>query len=150
MTAIFAGMMAVAVPIAYGQTATAPLTARTTPSVVTQTAIQPGQMRASKLMGSAVYDAQDRNVGHVKDIIVDRDGKIAAVILDVGSFLGMGGKYVAISLNDLKMDRSRNDRLTLDMTKEQLQQAEAFKLDDRNTGTGTSTPPADNPPRSPR
>ena len=40
-------------------------------------------------------------------------------MLDVGAFLGVGGKYVAINLRDLKAD---HNRLTLDLTKEQLQQ----------------------------
>jgi len=40
------------------------------------------------------------------------------VVVDVGSFLGVGGKYVAVPPTDIKTD---NNRLTLDRTKEQLQ-----------------------------
>ena len=81
--------------------------------------IQPNQMRASKMIGSTVYDVQNRDIGKVRDLVLDRDGRIAAVVVDVGSFLGMGGKNVAVKLSDLKTD---NNRLTLDRTKEQLQQ----------------------------
>jgi sporulation protein YlmC with PRC-barrel domain len=100
--------------------------------------IQPNQMRASKMIGSAVYDVQNRDIGKVRDLIVGKDGKIDLVIVDVGSFLGMGGKNVAVKLSDIKTD---NNRLTLDRTKEQLQQMANYSLEDRNTGAGTSPSP---------
>jgi sporulation protein YlmC with PRC-barrel domain len=100
--------------------------------------IKPDQMRASKMIGSRVYDLQNRNIGKVQDLILGRDGKIDLVIVDVGSFLGMGGKNVAIKPTDIKTD---NNRLTLDVTKEQLQQMADFNLRDRNTGAGTSASP---------
>ena len=100
--------------------------------------IQPDQMRASKMIGSAVYDVQNRDIGKVRDLIVDKDGKIDLVVVDVGSFLGMGGKNVAVKLSDIKTD---NNRLTLDRSKEQLQQMANYSLEDRNTGAGTTTSP---------
>jgi hypothetical protein len=50
----------------------------------------------------------------------------------------MGGKYVAVPLSVIKTD---NNRLTLDMTKEQLQQAQAYNLENADTGSGSSTSP---------
>lgn len=98
-----------------------------------------GQLRASKMIGSTVYDVHNRNIGSVKDMVLDRDGRVGAVVLDVGSFLGVGGKYVAVGLNDLKTD---NDRLTLDRTKEQLQAAQSYPLDNKaNDSTGTRANP---------
>ena len=100
--------------------------------------IQPNQMRGSKMIGSTVYDVQNRDIGKVRDLIVDKDGKIDLVVVDVGSFLGMGGKNVAVKLSDIKTD---NKRLTLDRSKEQLQQMANYSLEDRNTGAGTTTSP---------
>jgi hypothetical protein len=51
----------------------------------------------------------------------------------------MGGKYVGIPISDIKTD---HNRLTLDRTKEQLQQMTAYQLENRNTGAGSSTSPA--------
>jgi hypothetical protein len=42
-------------------------------------------------------------------------------VVDFGTFLGMGGKSVAVKCNDLKTD---NNRLTLDATKEQAANGE--------------------------
>jgi sporulation protein YlmC with PRC-barrel domain len=100
--------------------------------------IQADQIRASKMIGSSVYDVQNRNIGKVRDLILDKDGKVATVVIDVGTFLGMGGKSVGVQLSDLKTD---NNRITLDRTKEQLQQMANYRLENRNTGAGSTTSP---------
>lgn len=89
---------------------------------------QSGDLRASQLIGSTVYDVQNRNIGSVKDIVLDRNGQVHAVVVDVGAFLGVGGKYVAVNLADLKTE---NDRLTLNRSKEELQAAQSYQLDNR-------------------
>ena len=134
LTAVFAALVAAAAPAAYAQTSTLPATH----TAVTNHMIQSDEIRASKMMGSTVYDVQNRDIGKVKDLVLNKDGKIDAVVLDVGTFLGMGGKYVAVPLTDIKTD---NNRLTLDRTKEQLQQMAAYQLENPNTGAGTSTSP---------
>ena len=134
MTAAFAAIVAAAAPGAYAQTSTMPATH----TAVTSHIIQSDEVRASKVMGSTVYDLQNRSIGKVSDIVLNKDGKVDAVVLDVGSFLGMGGKYVAMPLDDIKTD---NNRLTLDRSKEQLQQMAAYQLENPSTGAGTSTSP---------
>ena len=100
------------------------------------TTVKPGEVRASKFIGSSVYDVQNRKIGSVKELMFDRSGRIDQAIVDVGAFLGMGGKLVAISLNDFKTD---NNRLTLDMSKEQLKAAPEFRYRDTES-TGSSAP----------
>jgi PRC-barrel domain len=96
-------------PAAYAATAqeTAALTA-----TVTKSQIQLDQIRASKMIGNPVYDVQNRRIGHVKDLVLDRIGQVASVVIDVGASFGMGGKYVTVSPRDFKTD---NNRLTLDI-----------------------------------
>jgi hypothetical protein len=145
MTAAFALLMAASLPV-YAQTTTT-TTSTSAPRVVA-TQLQPGQIRATQMDGATVYDAQNQKVGDIKDVIIDRDGKVAAVVLDVGAFLGVGGKYVAVSMNDLKTTQDNNSnkpRFAVDMTKDQLKAAQAFDLNLRNTNTGTTTPPANRP-----
>jgi sporulation protein YlmC with PRC-barrel domain len=133
-TAIFAAVIAAAAPGAYAQTRAVP----ETHVAVTSHIIQSDEIRASKMMGSTVYDLENRNIGSVKDLVLNKDGQVDAVVLDVGSFLGMGGKYVAIPISDIKTD---NNRLTLDRTKEQLQAMTSYQLENPDTGAGTSTSP---------
>jgi sporulation protein YlmC with PRC-barrel domain len=58
--------------------------------------------RASKLVGVDVYNEANEKVGDINDIILDKSGKVANVILGVGGFLGMGEHYVAVSYDKLK------------------------------------------------
>jgi sporulation protein YlmC with PRC-barrel domain len=133
-----AAIVAMATPAAFAQTRTTPETRTEATGSTAKMGIHPDQIRASKMLGSTVYDVQNRSIGSVKDLVLDKDGKVDAVVIDVGSFLGMGGKYVAVKISDLKAD---NNRLTLDRTKEQLQQMANFQLENRNTGAGSSTSP---------
>ena len=137
LTAFVALALAAAAPVAYAQTATTHDT-RVAASDTLPHGIQADEIRASKMIGSAVYDVQNRKIGSVDDVILNKDGKVDAVVIDVGSFLGMGGKDVAVLPSDIKTD---NNRLTLDRTKEQLQQMAAYNLENKNTGAGTSTSP---------
>ena len=132
LTAVFT---AAAAPAAYAQTSTLPATQ----AAVTSHIIQSDEVRASKIIGSTVYDRENRNIGKVTDLVLNKNGTVDVVVLDVGSFLGMGGKYVAVQISDVKTD---NNRLTLDRTKEQLQQMAAYQLENPDTGAGSSTSPA--------
>jgi sporulation protein YlmC with PRC-barrel domain len=138
MTAAVALALAAAAPGAYAQTATNHDTRVVAANEALPHSIQPDEIRASKMIGSAVYDVQNRKIGKVDDVILNKDGKVDAVVIDVGSFLGMGGKDVAVLPSDIKTD---NNRLTLDRTKEQLQQMASYNLENRNIGAGTSTSP---------
>ncbi|MBV8402131.1 MAG: PRC-barrel domain-containing protein, partial [Acetobacteraceae bacterium] len=138
MTAALALALAAAAPVAYAQTAATHDTRAVAANDTLLHGIQADEIRASKMIGSAVYDVQNRKIGSVDDIVLNKDGKIDAVVIDVGSFLGMGGKNVAVLPSDIKTD---NNRLTLDRTKEQLQQMANYNLENRNTGAGTSTSP---------
>jgi sporulation protein YlmC with PRC-barrel domain len=139
VTAAVAAILMATAPMAFAQSDTARHEA--TASTMTNpagTQIRSDQVRASKVLGSTVYDVHNRDIGSVKDLIINKDGRVAAAVVDVGTFLGMGGKYVAVPLSAIKAD---NNRLTLDMTKEQLQQAEAYNLTNSNTGSGSTTSP---------
>ena len=139
LTAAVALALAAAAPAAHAQTATTHDT-RVAASDTLPHGIQADEIRASKMIGSAVYDVQNRKIGSVDDVILNKDGKVDAVVIDVGSFLGMGGKDVAVLPSDIKTD---NNRLTLDRTKEQLQQMASYNLENKNTGAGTSTSPVE-------
>ena len=123
---IVAALMLGTAPVALAQSMNQPV-APTQPTHATSATFttKSGELQASKLIGSTVYDVQNQNIGSVKDIVLDKAGRVTAVVVDVGAFLGAGGKYVAVSLNDLKMN---NDRLTLDRSKDQLKSAPAYQL----------------------
>lgn len=60
------------------------------------TKAEPGQYRASQLVGVKIYNAKDENVGNVNDVLVDKKGTVVGVVIGVGGFLGIGEKNVAL------------------------------------------------------
>jgi hypothetical protein len=83
-----------------------------------------GSARASKLIGSKVYEG-DTSIGQIEDVLVDLDhATVAAVILSAGGFLGLGDKLVAVPVNQIKVGSEA--KFTTDLTKDQLASAPAF------------------------
>ncbi|MER2534973.1 MAG: PRC-barrel domain-containing protein [Rhizobiaceae bacterium] len=89
----------------------------------TLTELPADKMTAEELVGSTVYGASDANVGKVGDVLLTQDGKIDAYIIDVGGFLGIGAKKVAIGADNLSFmtDADGNKYLYTTFTKEQLE-----------------------------
>ena len=84
------------------------------------------QMRASKLIGSAVYDPSDQKIGTIDELVLNPDGKVADVVLGVGGFLGAGEKHVAVAMAEVK--RGKNEHFVLNTTKDALKQMANFDL----------------------
>ncbi|QIO32384.1 PRC-barrel domain-containing protein [Bradyrhizobium sp. 1(2017)] len=61
-----------------------------------------GSWRASKLMGLNVYNEANEKLGDVNELLVDKSGKIEAVVIGIGGFLGMGEHDIAVSMDKLK------------------------------------------------
>jgi hypothetical protein len=59
-------------------------------------------------MGATVYNSPDKNaqsIGKVDDLVINKDGKIASVVVGVGGFLGIGSKDVAIDYSQVKWEQ---------------------------------------------
>ncbi|RWA62474.1 PRC-barrel domain containing protein [Mesorhizobium sp. M1C.F.Ca.ET.193.01.1.1] len=86
------------------------------------------KIRAEDLIGTTVYGADDANVGKIGDVVLTGDKKIDAVIIDVGGFLGIGAKEVAVGFEKLKFmaDKNGNKYLYTNFTKDQLKAQAAY------------------------
>src|SRR6185436_19662238 len=83
--------------------------------------------KASKLMGMTVKNVQDDKLGDVDNILVDLpSGRIVAVIVSSGGFLGLGEELSAVPPTALRFNTAR-DSLQLDTSKEMLSSAPHFK-----------------------
>jgi hypothetical protein len=61
--------------------------------------------RGSKLIGAIVYGPDNASIGDVNDVLLDNSGKIRAVVIGVGGFLGVGEKNVAVPFDALAIAR---------------------------------------------
>jgi len=84
---------------------------------------------ASSLIGQSVYNAQDEAIGDINDLVTDQSGKIVAVLIGSGGFLGLGEKDVAVRFEDLKLARDENDNVKIiaDLNKETLASAPDYE-----------------------
>ncbi|HEY9455351.1 MAG TPA: PRC-barrel domain-containing protein [Bradyrhizobium sp.] len=108
---------------------------RAAPAATAQTAssekiMLKGKWRASKLMGLDVYNEANEKLGDVNELILDKDGKVAAVVIGVGGFLGMGEHDIAVPMDKLKF------------FEEPVRTSAAPAPATRETTTGTATAPA--------
>jgi hypothetical protein len=79
--------------------------------------------RASKLTGSDVVNDHDERIGTIDDIIIGRDRVLFAVI-QVGGFLGLGGRLVAVPYQSLILD----DKIVLPgASRDELKKLPEFK-----------------------
>ena len=67
-----------------------------------QTASAKGEWQASKLIRMNVYNSQNEKIGDIKEILVDKSGKVDLVAIAVGGFLGVGERDVAVKFDQLK------------------------------------------------
>jgi len=130
--------MAPADPAPADQTAesTAPAAPEATTDTTTTAAIDrstlkempAGDIRAEEMVGTTVYGSDDANVGEIGDVVLTPDGKVDAYIVNVGGFLGVGEKEVAVGSDNLQFmtDADNNKYLYTTFTKEQLDAAPAY------------------------
>jgi sporulation protein YlmC with PRC-barrel domain len=99
-TALVGGAL-IAGGAAFAQTATAPAPGASAASPATQANLK-GNWRASKLVGLAVYNESNEKLGDISELLLDNSGKINAVIVGIGGFLGVGQHDIAVSFDQLK------------------------------------------------
>ena len=99
---------------AWAQTSPAPAQSQgstaSTGSGQVLTEMQPNLMRGSRLMGVDVYGSDNQKIGDIDEVLLDRDGRIHAVVVGIGGFLGIGQKDVALPFGQLRW-MSQNEAL---------------------------------------
>ncbi|NEW91786.1 PRC-barrel domain-containing protein [Rhodopseudomonas sp. BR0M22] len=61
-----------------------------------------GEWRASKMIGLNVYNQGNEKLGDINEILLDNQGRVQAVVIGVGGFLGVGERDVAVAFDKLK------------------------------------------------
>ncbi|RWD74231.1 PRC-barrel domain-containing protein [Mesorhizobium sp.] len=94
----------------------------------TLTEMPMGNIRVDDLKGTTVYGANDEKIGSIGDVVLTPENKPDAVVVDVGGFLGIGAKEVAVGMDKLKFMTDKNGKkyLYTNFTKEQLQAQTAY------------------------
>jgi len=104
--------------------------AQNTPSSTTQTtqhSADQGRLvsMGRQIIGKDVYGADNRNMGDVEDVVMGANGQIESVLVDVGGFLGLGARRIAIPISQIQL--GDGDRLTTTMTEAQAKALPEYK-----------------------
>ncbi len=86
-----------------------------------------GQMTADQLIGRDVVDATGASVGEVNDLMLGADGKMTSIMIDVGGFLGIGTRTVALDAASLTAQAGDDGDLVTAMSKEQIEALPAYE-----------------------
>ncbi len=62
-------------------------------------------LTADDLMGTNVDDMSGERIGSISDIVLTDDGTVENVIINVGGFLGIGSKSVAVGFDEIELVR---------------------------------------------
>ncbi|MEX2520193.1 MAG: PRC-barrel domain-containing protein [Paracoccaceae bacterium] len=87
-------------------------------------------LTADDLQGASVSNVSDERIGEIDELIVDKDGKITDVIVDVGGFLGIGEKPVALGFDKLNVMQSEDGgefHVIINETNESLEAMPAYE-----------------------
>lgn len=77
-----------------------------------------------------VYDKSDKKIGQILDVLVGEDGKINALVIGAGGFLGMGKRDVVVPFSAVQVTKKDNKPyLVMDTTKDALKAAPGFAYD---------------------
>jgi len=88
------------------------------------------ELTAEDIDGMTVFGTNDENVGEISELIISTDGKIEKAVIDVGGFLGLGEKPVAVTFDELQLLRSDAGddlRIYIDSTEEALEQQPEYQ-----------------------
>ena len=99
----------------------------------TMTAVPGQSVTVTDWYKQSVYDPSNNKIGEVMDVLLVPDGRVSALIVGVGGFLGIGEKDVAVPFSAVRhTSRDGKVYLTLDTTKDALKNAIGLQYD-RNT-----------------
>jgi sporulation protein YlmC with PRC-barrel domain len=99
----------------------------------------PTDLRVVELIGMPVFGVDGIQIAHISDLILNPDNqKVTAVVMTSGGIFGIGGKHIALSLNDLVISQitpGKKRSATVDLTKQDIENAPEL----RSKGTGYLT-----------
>jgi len=82
--------------------------------------------RAGQLIGAGVMNEKNENVGKIDDIVIDKN-RVMYAVLQVGGFLGVGSKLVAVPYDSLQIDGSGKKVVLPGASKDELKKLAEFK-----------------------
>ena len=91
---------------------------------------------ASKVKGTDVFNTTGDKIGHVEDVVLDKESdSIMFAALGFGGVLGMGEKFHPVPWSMLKFSKERGGYV-VPIAKDTMEKAPAYRLEDLTKNDG--------------
>ena len=82
------------------------------------------------ILGKEVRSATGENMGRIVDVVVDRNGKVRAAVIDFGGFLGVGSRKIAVDWDALTFPApsDKSGYVTLEFTRDQVKAGPEYQV----------------------
>lgn len=74
---------------------------------------------ADRIVGKAVIGKNGEQIGDISDVLVDKTGKVAGLVMNRGGTMGVGGSNVVVPWNKVQI---QGDQLSAQMTEQEVMQ----------------------------
>ncbi len=88
--------------------------------------VEPFNKSSTELEDMNLLSHTGEEIGEVERVLVDEDGQPAAITAEVGGYLGVGEKVVAIGFDRLRLEGEDEPDLATTLTREELQEMQAW------------------------
>jgi hypothetical protein len=95
---------------------------------------EPGQWLIEDLEDMSVYAPDGKAIGEIEDVLIDESGRVVAVVIEAGGFLGIGEKRIAVPMTALSFERPAaatndpaNTRILIRLGRAELEGAPEFR-----------------------
>jgi sporulation protein YlmC with PRC-barrel domain len=87
-----------------------------------------GSINTSKLIGLNVENGDGDVVGEVGEVVLEENGSVQGVVVDVGGFLGIGVHPVLLNWKDVQLSGAQSDvKALVNATKDRLKALPAYE-----------------------
>lgn len=101
---------------------------------------------ATSILGRAVIGPNNDQVGRIADVLVDDQGQPRAAVIDIGGFLGIGQRRIAVAWRALHfLTSAKHPQIRIDLTIDQIKATPEWKVMSKPEGppvTMAAPPPA--------
>jgi hypothetical protein len=80
------------------------------------------------ILGKEIHTSSGETLGSITDVLVEADGSVRAAVVDLGGFLGVGVRKIAVAWSALHFIQGKSTlSAVLDMSKDQLRVAPEYR-----------------------
>lgn len=80
------------------------------------------------VLGREFRTSVEEDTGRIIDLLADRQGQVRAAVVEIGGFLGIGTRKIAVDWSALRFEpKEKQSVIFLDMGREELKRAPEYK-----------------------